>query len=65
MKDDHLYVGSMGKEWTTPQGVYENHNPMWIKVISPTGEVNHIDWESEYLALRRAVNINFPGIEGM
>lgn len=63
VKDDLLYVGSMGKEWTTSQGVYVNHNPMWVKVISPDGEVSHIDWESKYLALRRAVNIDFPGIE--
>ena len=32
LKDNELYVGSMGKEWTTPEGVVVNHNPEFIKV---------------------------------
>lgn len=63
VKDNLLYVGSTGKEWTTPQGAYENSNPLWIKVITPDGLVSHINWESEYIALRRTVGIDFPGIE--
>lgn len=39
VKDRQLYVGSMGKEWTTSAGEYENENPMHVKVVSPTGEV--------------------------
>lgn len=39
MKDDELYVGSMGKEWTTANGEYENNNPQYIKVVSTSGKV--------------------------
>ncbi len=31
-KGNELYVGGLGKEWTTTEGVFVNHNPMWIKV---------------------------------
>lgn len=39
VKDDHLYVGSMGKEWTTAHGDFESFDPMWVKVVSPSGIV--------------------------
>lgn len=32
-KGNELYVGGLGKEWTTTEGVFVNYNPMWIKVI--------------------------------
>ena len=35
VKDQHLYVGGLGKEWTTSEGQLVNFNPMWIKRISP------------------------------
>lgn len=41
VKDDHLYVGSMGKEWTTSHGDFESFDPMWVKVVSTTGHVSH------------------------
>lgn len=30
VKDAHLYVGGLGKEWTNPQGEYINDHPMWV-----------------------------------
>ena len=42
VKDKHLYVGGLGKEWTTPEGQLVNFNPMWVKRISP--KVDHIIW---------------------
>lgn len=39
VKDDHLYVGSMGKEWTTSDGEFESFDPMWVKVVSTSGHV--------------------------
>ncbi|TRY82660.1 hypothetical protein DNTS_032596 [Danionella cerebrum] len=33
VKDEHLYVGGLGKEWTTVSGEFVNHNPEWVKVI--------------------------------
>ena len=32
--DCHLYVGGLGKEWTTSKGVLVNHNPQWIKMVN-------------------------------
>ena len=61
MKDGHLYIGGLGKEWTTPDGRVLNFNPMYVKRVSTTGEVEHIDWHDNYLALRKAAGIEFPG----
>lgn len=61
IKDEQLYVGSMGKEWTTPSGEFEHNNPLWIKVISPRGETHSLNWISYYKRLRQAINIEYPG----
>ncbi|OXU32053.1 hypothetical protein TSAR_002858 [Trichomalopsis sarcophagae] len=61
VKDEQLYVGSMGKEWTTASGEFVNNNPQWIKVISPHGEVHSKNWMLNYKRLREAINIEFPG----
>ncbi|XP_003705313.3 soluble calcium-activated nucleotidase 1 isoform X1 [Megachile rotundata] len=61
VKDEHLYVGSMGKEWTTPSGEYEHSNPLWVKVVSSRGEIESLNWISNYKRLRQAVNIEYPG----
>ncbi|XP_025419528.1 soluble calcium-activated nucleotidase 1-like [Sipha flava] len=56
-----LYVGSMGKEWTSSTGEYVNNNPMWIKIINKFGHITHVNWVNNYIAIRKAANINFPG----
>ena len=61
VKDRVLYVGSMGKEWTTSQGDYENENPMWVKTISASGEVKHLNWSVYYKMLREEMAITWPG----
>lgn len=61
MKDEQLYIGSMGKEWTTSLGEYEHDNPMWVKVVSSRGEVHSLNWISNYKRLREAISIEFPG----
>ena len=33
VKDGDLWVGGLGKEWTTTEGVFVSHNPMWVKVM--------------------------------
>lgn len=37
VKDKVLFVGSIGKEWTAGENV--NHDPMYVKAITTTGEV--------------------------
>ena len=39
VKDEVLYVGSMGKEWTTSAGDFESFDPMFVKAITVNGEV--------------------------
>ncbi|KRT78652.1 hypothetical protein AMK59_7103 [Oryctes borbonicus] len=61
VKGNQLYVGSMGKEWTTPAGDFENNNPQYVKEISTRGEVKHIPWIVEYNRIREILGINWPG----
>ncbi|XP_055636847.1 apyrase [Toxorhynchites rutilus septentrionalis] len=61
VKDQVLYVGSMGKEWTTASGEFENNNPMFVKAVTVHGEVYHLNWADNYKALRSAVGIEWPG----
>ena len=59
--DCFLYVGGLGKEWTTSKGVLVNHNPQWVKKVSPSGRVEHIDWTLNYDRVRRHGGFLFPG----
>lgn len=61
VKNNKLYVGGLGKEWTTATGEVVNLNPQWIKSISHRGEVTHHDWHKNYNAMRRATGHNLPG----
>lgn len=61
VKDHQLYVGGLGKAWTTPTGEVVNYHPQYIKKVSPSGEVSHIDWHLRYEALTKAAGISFPG----
>lgn len=61
VKDQQLYVGSMGKEWTNAGGDFQNYNPMMVKVIGVNGEVRTLNWVNNYKALRKALDIDWPG----
>ncbi|XP_076844828.1 soluble calcium-activated nucleotidase 1 [Brachyhypopomus gauderio] len=61
VKDDHLYVGGLGKEWTTTTGEVVNDNPEWVKVVGFRGDVQHQNWVSKYNSLRSAAGITPPG----
>ncbi|KAG8446559.1 hypothetical protein GDO86_014133 [Hymenochirus boettgeri] len=61
VKDEHLYVGGLGKQWTTTSGVVLNENPQWIKVIGPRGDIQHLNWVPNYNSLRAAAGIHAPG----
>ncbi|KAL3272443.1 hypothetical protein HHI36_013923 [Cryptolaemus montrouzieri] len=61
IKDEKLYLGSMGKEWTTATGEFQNFNPMWLKVVNKEGSVSHLNWVDEYKRLRRVLGIEWPG----
>uniref|UniRef100_A0A3Q4I241 Soluble calcium-activated nucleotidase 1 n=1 Tax=Neolamprologus brichardi TaxID=32507 RepID=A0A3Q4I241_NEOBR len=61
VKDEHLFVGGLGKEWTTTSGDVINNNPEWVKVVGISGEVEHQNWVPHYNALRSAAGIKPPG----
>lgn len=61
VKDEHLYVGGLGKEWTTTSGEVVNNNPEWVKVIGCHGDVQHENWVQHYNSLRNAAGIYPPG----
>ncbi|CAJ0951957.1 unnamed protein product, partial [Mesorhabditis belari] len=61
VKDQKLYVGGLGKEWTTTSGEYVNDNPMWVKIVDRRGAVEHVNWKDVFVKVRRAVGIEYPG----
>uniref|UniRef100_A0A8C5RAZ2 Soluble calcium-activated nucleotidase 1 n=1 Tax=Leptobrachium leishanense TaxID=445787 RepID=A0A8C5RAZ2_9ANUR len=61
VRDEQLYVGGLGKEWTTTSGKVLNENPEWVKVVGLRGDVQHLNWVSNYNALRAAAGIQPPG----
>lgn len=61
VKDRHLWIGGLGKEWTTTEGEFVNNNPQWVKVVGFKGDVRHENWVSNYEALKAAAGIKSPG----
>ena len=61
VKDDKMYVGSFGKEYTNPDGSIKNTNNMWVSVIDSNGHVEHEDWTDRFNKLREAVGCPYPG----
>nr|XP_023659441.1 soluble calcium-activated nucleotidase 1 isoform X1 [Paramormyrops kingsleyae] len=61
VKDEHLCVGGLGKEWTTTKGEVVNDHPEWVKVVGFQGDVEHQNWVPQYNALRSAAGIEPPG----
>ena len=62
VKDGRLYVGGLGKEWTTTEGEVVNLNPQWVKSVGANGDVQHHDWSSKYNALRKRTGTYLPGL---
>jgi soluble calcium-activated nucleotidase 1 len=61
VKNNQLYVGSMGKEWTDAGGNFENYNPMMVKVIGVNGDVKTLNWVNNFKAVRKILDIDWPG----
>jgi len=61
VKDDLLYVGGLGKEWTTQEGVVLSRDPQWVKSIDTLGHVRHESWVHVYEKLREATGMSSPG----
>lgn len=61
VKDGKLYIGSMGKEYTKPDGTIVNTNNLWISIINAKGELRRVDWSNQYNFVRHALGADAPG----
>lgn len=61
IKNGELYLGSMGKEYTNPDGSIANTNNLWISILSPRGELRRVDWSEKYNIVRKALGAGAPG----
>lgn len=60
VKNSKLYVGSHGKEMV-PKNQVIDKSTMWVKVIDKSGSVQHVDWTENFIKVRAAIGIQFPG----
>lgn len=61
VKNGELYMGSMGKEFTNPDGSVANTNNLWISVLNVRGEIRREDWVSKYNFVREKLGASSPG----
>lgn len=62
IKDNKMFVGGLGKEWTDEKGVILHNNPQWVKVINHLGWIEHLDWGYAYSAMREKAGYTHPGM---
>ncbi|RCN29784.1 Apyrase [Ancylostoma caninum] len=61
IKDDKLYAGGHGCEYRNKTGHIVSEDPMWIKVITKSGQVRSKNWKSVYRQMLRAAGYREPG----
>jgi soluble calcium-activated nucleotidase 1 len=61
VKDDELYIGSMGKEFSNAEGEIVNEHNLWIGIIDQQGRLRKENWKENYLVVRKALAVEFPG----
>jgi soluble calcium-activated nucleotidase 1 len=61
VKDGDLYMGSMGKEYTNPDGSIANTNNLWIAILTSRGELIRKDWTNNYNKVREVLGASSPG----
>ena len=60
-KNGDLYLGSMGKEYTNPDGSIANTNNLWVSILSPRGELSRVDWAKNFNFVRAQLGAASPG----
>lgn len=60
VKDNLLYMGSMGKEYTRPDGSILNENNLWIGILNARGELRRENWKPAYSLVRQALDAEAP-----
>eukprot|EP00980_Cylindrotheca_fusiformis_P004825 scaffold1034_cov127-Cylindrotheca_fusiformis.AAC.6 len=61
VKDGELYMGSMGKEYTRPDGSIVNKNNLWVSVMNNRGELTRVDWSNQFEFVRNQLGAGSPG----
>jgi soluble calcium-activated nucleotidase 1 len=61
VKDNELYMGSMGKEFTNPDGSIANENNLWIGILNARGELRRENWKDRYGFVRKQLGAEAPG----
>lgn len=61
VKDDELWIGSMGKEYTRPDGSIANTNNLWVATVNGKGEITRRDWAKQYNFVRHLLGADAPG----
>lgn len=61
VKDDELYMGSVGKEYTDNDGNVLADSNLWVAVMDKHGDVHHEDWTSNFARVRTALGADWPG----
>eukprot|EP00584_Thalassiosira_punctigera_P007068 CAMPEP_0172529540 /NCGR_PEP_ID=MMETSP1067-20121228/3601_1 /TAXON_ID=265564 ORGANISM="Thalassiosira punctigera, Strain Tpunct2005C2" /NCGR_SAMPLE_ID=MMETSP1067 /ASSEMBLY_ACC=CAM_ASM_000444 /LENGTH=409 /DNA_ID=CAMNT_0013313609 /DNA_START=317 /DNA_END=1546 /DNA_ORIENTATION=+ len=61
IKNNELILGSMGKEFTGPNGEIENTNNLWVAVLNERGELRRDDWKDKFDFVRELVGASPPG----
>lgn len=61
IKDDHVWLGSIGFEWYGKSGEILHRNAEWVKVIDFNGMIRNLDWHPVYQAIRTVTNTTLPG----
>eukprot|EP00915_Cephaloidophora_sp_WS-2016_P007843 GHVH01010847.1.p1 GENE.GHVH01010847.1~~GHVH01010847.1.p1 ORF type:complete len:412 (+),score=79.89 GHVH01010847.1:146-1381(+) len=61
VKDNAMWLGSFGKEYTLSDGSIKNEWPLWVAAITKNHEVKRKNWTPIYSRLREITDSSFPG----
>jgi len=61
VKDDELWIGGHGKHVYNDSGVIVSSKDRFIKKITATGAVTHLDWSENFDKMQNALGIQMPG----
>ncbi|KDO28942.1 hypothetical protein SPRG_05815 [Saprolegnia parasitica CBS 223.65] len=60
VKNGELYIGSIGKEFTSDGEIVHEHN-MWVAIVGLNGAVRHEDWSHRFAKVRAKLGCAYPG----
>lgn len=61
IKDDDIWLGSIGFEWLDADGEIVHRNTEWVKTIDSSGLVQNLNWHRVYQTIRSSTNTTLPG----